>query len=100
MHGRHRDTATSGAPVVSSITVTQNGNTLTATVDYVPGSSATSQTFTGTATDSATGLTGSMQVTFAVTKTDTTTVGVSDSGSRQWTPVSDTGTVAVFTAPV
>lgn len=68
------------------------------TIDYTPGSSAETQTFTGTALDSVTGESGALIVDFTVLNTDTTTVSVSDDGGRVWTPVSNNGSVAVFTA--
>lgn len=92
------------APVVSSITFDKTsyvkGTLITATVTYAHGDSDTSQAFTGTATDSVTGLSGQLTVNFTVASgtSDATTVTASDAGARTWTKVSDTGTVAVFTA--
>lgn len=90
------------APTISSITfdkATYNpGDTITATVNYAPGTSDVTQSFTGTATDSTTGQTGKLSVNFVTTKSDTTSVTVSDSGSRTWTKISDTGSIAKFTA--
>jgi hypothetical protein len=92
-------------PSVTSISFDKSiynaGDLITATIFYVKGTSvvASTQTFTGSATDSA-GQVGSLQVTFTVnnTVTDATDVSVSDSGHRTWTKVSDTGSVAAFTA--
>lgn len=90
------------APTITSITfdkATYNpGDTITATVDYSAGKSDVTQTFTGTATDNTTKETGSLQVTFTVTENDTTVISVSDSGNRVWTQISDTGSIAKFTA--
>lgn len=90
------------APVITSITFDQSsylpGQTITATVNYTPGTEPVTQTFTGTATDSATGQTGTLSVSFQVVKNDATAVTVADSGNRTWTKASDTGTVAKFTA--
>lgn len=90
------------APTISSITFDKSsyspGSVITATVSYSAGTSDVPQTFTGVATDSATGETGTLQVTFVVTENDTTSVTVSDSGSRNWTKISDNGAVAQFTA--
>lgn len=89
------------APVVSSINFDQPsylaGQKITVTVDYEPGMSDQTQTFTGVADDSATGLSGELVVNFIVTNNDTTNLTVSDSGNRTWSKVSDSGTVAVFT---
>ena len=90
------------APVVSSITFDQpsyaKGDLMTATVNYSPGTSDTVQQFTGTATDETTNLTGQLTVTFVVAANDPTTLDASDNGGHTWTPVSDDGAVAVFTA--
>lgn len=90
------------APVVSSITFDQTsyatGEKMTVTVNYAAGTSANTQTLTGTATDSKTTQTGKLTVNFTVINTDSTSIAVADSGSRVWTKVSDSGTVAVFTA--
>ncbi len=94
--------STVSAPVVSSITFDKTGytpgQTVIATVNYAPGVSGQAQTFTGTATDAATGQQGTLSVSFTVNANDSTTIAVSDSGSRTWTKASDSGTVAVFTA--
>lgn len=79
------------------------GDLITATVTYTAGSSQTpvTQTLTGTATDSVTGQSGQLTQTFTVAGapvSDDTSVEVSDTGSRTWTLVADTGTVATFTA--
>ena len=90
------------APTISSITFDKAtytpGSIITATINYTAGKSDVPQTFTGTATDSATGQTGLLQVTFTVTESDSTAVTVSDSGNRTWTQTSDNGSVAIFTA--
>lgn len=78
------------------------GDTVTATVTYVPGQSVTAntQTFTGVATDSVTQAKGQLVVNFIVNtlSPDATVVTATDSAGRTWTKTSDTGTVAVFTA--
>lgn len=95
------------APSITSISFNQPsytpGQTIQATVTYVKGTSEspTTQTLTGTVTDTVTGQTGTLNQTFTVngaTVSDITTPTVSDTGSRTWTKASDTGTVAVFTA--
>ena len=90
------------APVVNSITFDQaaynSGDKITVTVNYTAGTSGTTQTFTGTAKDSATLKTGTLTVNFTVVKSDTTSASASDSGGRTWTTVSDNAGVAVFTA--
>lgn len=92
------------APVVSSITFDKSayntGDLITATVNYNPGKSDQTQAFTGVATDSTTGLSGQLSVSFVVSNavTDATALTISDDGGRTWTPISDNGTVAVFTA--
>lgn len=90
------------APSITSITFDKAsynpGDTITATVDYVAGTSAATQTFTGTATDSTTGESGTLQVSFTVNENDSTTVTVTDGGGRTWTKISDTGSIAKFTA--
>lgn len=92
----------STAPTVTSITFDQSsynpGQTMTATVTYTAGISDNVQSFTGTATDSVTGLAGSLVVNFTTEVTDVTAVTVSDTGNRTWTKISDTGSVAKFTA--
>lgn len=90
------------APSVTSITFDQTsyapGAKITATVVYVPGTSATTQNFTGTAVDSATGLSGNLVVNFSVVSPDPTVASAADSGNRVWTKVSDANGTAVFTA--
>lgn len=100
------------SPKVSSIAFDKAaynaGDTITVTVTYVPGTSsqagaATSFTFTGTVTDTSTSASSAANGTFVVdstasTVTDASSVVVSDSGKRTWVKVSDTGTVAKFTA--
>lgn len=89
-------------PSVTSITFDQPayspGQVITATVTYVPGTSAQTTSLTGTATDKNTSQTGKLTVTFTTVAPDPTTVSVSDTGNRTWTAVSDSGTVATFTA--
>ena len=96
------------APVITSLVTDKpsynTGDLITATVGYTPGTSpanATTTTLAGTATDQATGQTGQLEVTFTVgggERDDLTTLTLADTGGRAWTPVSDSGTVAVFTA--
>jgi hypothetical protein len=96
------------APSITSITFDKtaynSGDLIQATVAYVAGTSGgqpSTQTLTGTATDSVTGQSGALTVTFTVsgqTVKDPTAVTVSDSGNRSWAKVSDNGSVAVFTA--
>lgn len=90
------------APSISSITFDKAsyapGDTITATISYSAGTSDVTQTFEGVATDSSTGETGTLQVSFVVTEPDTTTITVSDSGNRVWAKISDTGSIAKFTA--
>lgn len=90
------------APQITSITFDAQayapGAVVTATVDYVPGGSLVSQSFSSTATDSATGEIGTLSASFSVLTPDPTTVAASDSGNRVWTQVSDNGSQAVFTA--
>lgn len=90
------------APSITSITFDKAsylpGDIITATVSYVAGSSDVSQTFTGTAVDSVSGEEGTLQVSFVVTEPDQTNITVTDSGGRAWAEISDTGSVAKFTA--
>lgn len=92
------------APVVSSVTFDKSaynrGDTITATVNYVPGKSDANQTFTGVGTDSVTGLTGMLAVSFTIANglTDATSVAVFDGAGRTWVKTSDSGTVAVYTS--
>jgi hypothetical protein len=76
------------------------GAKITATVKYVPGQSDTSHSYSGPATDSATGQTGQMTVSFVAPNSapNPTSVTASDSDSRSWSKTADTGTVATFTA--
>ena len=101
-HRRNKLAATASAPVVNSITFDQvsyaAGSKIMVSVGYSPGTSANTQSFTGTAKDSATSKTGTLSVNFTVINSDTTTVSVSDTGNRVWTPVSNTGGVAIFTS--
>ncbi len=86
------------APVITGITFDKPsyrpGEIITASVAYGAGTSGHS--FTGTATDTVTGETGTLTVTFATT--DPVKVSVSDDGGRTWVQRSDDGAVAVFTA--
>ena len=90
------------APSIGSITFDKSsynpGDTITATIDYTPGTTAKTQTLTGTAIDSVSGLTGTLTQTFTINQPDATSLTVTDSGARTWTKQSDTGTVAKFTA--
>jgi hypothetical protein len=75
------------------------GETITATVTYAPGVSLETEVFTGIPTDTVSDLKGAtVTENFVISQNDSTSVAVSDSGNRTWTPVSNTGTVAVFTA--
>jgi hypothetical protein len=89
---------TATAPIVSAISFDKTsysaGNVITATVNYKPGYS--SHNYHGTGTDTTTGAVGSLDFEFTVA--DSTVLTVADQRSRAWTKVSDTGTVAVFTA--
>lgn len=90
------------APVVNSILFDQEmysaGEKINVTITYTPGASSTTQTLTGVATDSLTNEVGDLTVNFTVLSSDSTVVSVSDSGGRDWVPVSNNGNVAVFTA--
>lgn len=91
------------APVITSITFDQPayspGQTITATVTFTPGTSASTTSFSGTATDSVTAKTGKLSVTFTTVIPDATTVSVADTGNHAWTQTSATGgTQATFTA--
>lgn len=100
------------APTITSVVFDKTGynagDTIHATVTYVPGKSESAgspvtYSVEGTGTDVVTGQTGQLAGTFTVTPVavpvnDATTLVFTDSGSRTWTKVSDTGTVAVFTA--
>lgn len=90
------------APSITSISFDKTsytpGQTVTATVTYVPGTAPKSFTFTGTVTDTATNAQGTATGTFSVNEPDATTVSATDSGNRTWTKASDTGSVATFTA--
>lgn len=94
--------ATPSAPVVNSITFDQaaynTGDKMTVTVNYTAGTSGVTQTFTGTAKDSATSKSGNLTVNFTVVSSDTTSASASDTGGRTWTTVSDNAGVAIFTA--
>lgn len=90
------------APAITSITFDKTsynpGDTITATVNYGSGTSGQTQQLTGTATDAATGQTGTLTVNFTVNESDSTSVSVKDTGGRVWTKVSDAAGVAKFTA--
>lgn len=89
-------------PAITSIGFDQNvytpGQLITVTVTYTAGVSPSTQTLSGTATDSVTGQVGQLSVTFTVMTGNTTTVAVADSGGRTWAKQSDNGSVAVFTS--
>lgn len=95
-------------PSITSIAITPGGSItpgtiITATVTYVQGTSQApaTQTLTGIVTDSVTGQTGQLTQTFTVsssTISDPTTVLVADTGNHTWTKISDSGTIAIFTA--
>jgi hypothetical protein len=90
------------APSITSITFNKPnyipGDLITATITYVNGTSPSVQSFTGTATDNMTGLVGNLTVSFTVSISDYSFVSTVDSGAHIWTKVSDSGSVAVFTA--
>lgn len=91
------------APSITSIVFDKPGgynpgDTITATVVYVPGTAPKTFTFTGTVTDSASGGASTATGTFSVNQPDATTVSAQDTGTRNWVKKSDSGTVAVFTA--
>lgn len=90
------------APSITSITFNKPsyvpGDLISATITYVNGTSPSVQSFTGTALDNTTGLEGILSVSFTVSISDYSMVLAADSGNRVWTKVSDTGSVAVFTA--
>jgi hypothetical protein len=93
-------------PTVTSMTFDRSpanytkGDLMRLTVSYLPGTSDTSDAATYTATDNATGLSGTLSIIFNVANSqpDATTGKVTDTGNRTWTPVSDNGQVAVWTA--
>lgn len=92
-----------GAPVVNSITFDKTaynpGETITATVDYTPGTSETAFTFTGVVKDTVSGQEGQGTGSFNVQVTDLCDASGSDTGSRVWTVESDDHTgAAVLTA--
>lgn len=91
-------------PVVTSVTYDKPsympGDTVTATVAYTPGMALATFTGTGPVSCPALGLTAEGQGVFSVyapqpTKAD----GFTDNGNRTWALVSDSGGVAVWTAP-
>jgi len=92
------------APVITAISFDKAayapGETIVATVTFTPGSSAHIVNFTGTATDSETGQTGTMTSTFTVAETDATVVTAEDDGGRDWTvqPVDAASATASATA--
>lgn len=90
-------------PAISSVSFDKSvyniGDLITVTVDYSSGSSDEAVTVTVTITDSVTGETASMTASLTVADPDASTVSVSDSGNRVWTPVpNQPAGVAVFTA--
>lgn len=100
--GKAQTAPSPSAPVVSGITFDQTGyapgQIMTATMNYTAGTSTKTESFTGTATDNVTGLFGALSVNFAVVVADPSTTKGADTLARVWTPVSDNGSVAVFTA--
>lgn len=90
-------------PAISAVTFDKSvynvGDTITVTVEFAAGSSNENVTVTVTVTDSVTNETASMTATLTVTDPDASTVAVSDTGNRVWTPVpSQPAGTAVFTA--
>jgi hypothetical protein len=78
------------------------GDMITLTVDYtadVPGTTPVTFTATVNVTDSAGAVTASAAAPFAVSMPSAggDVVSVTDTGSRTWAQVSDSGSVAVFT---
>jgi hypothetical protein len=70
------------------------------TINYVQGYSDQTNETTYLAKDETTGQTGQLTVSFVVANAvaDPTPGAVTDSGNRVWALVSDSGSVAVFTA--
>lgn len=92
---------TPNPPAVSSVTFDKSvynvGETITVTIDFSGGSSDQTVTVTVMVKDDITGETVTMTASFTVVDPDASTVTVSDSGNRTWTPVSNSNGVAVFT---
>lgn len=92
------------APVVISMAFDKasyvKGDKMTLTVVYTPGMSDATQSATYTATDNATGLSGTLTISFAVAdgQSNTTVGTVTDTGNRTWAKVFDDYHTAVFTA--
>lgn len=79
------------------------GDTITLTADYTPdqpGSVPTTFNATVTITDASGAAVANATAPFVVAEpvAGGDVVSVSDDGGRAWSPVSDSGTVAVFTA--
>ena len=89
-------------PVINSVTFDQpgyiTGATVTATVNYTPGTSDNGQPVTFTELDTKTGLSGTFDAILNVLEPDQMQSSVSDPTGRKWTLKSDTGSVAVLTA--
>jgi hypothetical protein len=91
------------APVIQSIAFDKPGGynpgeLITVTVNYVPGGSQRTETFTGQAEDTSTHEIGTLSVSFVTGQVDPTDVRASDTGNRVWNKLSDNGSVAKFTA--
>lgn len=92
------------APAINSITFDQSsynpGDTITATVNYTPGTSTQTETISGSPVTRQLGsqtVSGSLNLTFVYTQNDQPTAfDLSDPGSRVWTQISDDGANAVF----
>ena len=90
------------APVVVSMTLDKTsyvrGDPVKVTVVYTPGTSDASTVTAYTATDVATGLNGTLTITWAVAdgQSDPTTGKMTDSQGRVYTLVSDNGHTAVW----
>ncbi len=94
------------APAITSMSLDRSpasyakGEQMTLTVVYVKGSSDASHTATYTATDNATGATGTLMIQFTVADetANPVTHKVTDDRGVTWDLVSDDGATAVFTA--
>lgn len=89
------------APVIASVTFDEPGYTqgskVTMTIAYTPGTSGRQFSVAGTSTDQATGAQAPFAGSFAVFEPDATTWAITDP-ARKWAQVSDSGSVATFTA--